>query len=185
MLFRSESASVEPGMATGVGVRSYFLAPGDILRFYSCDGTAQPIDSPLDMPKLELEVRFACKHELVLSGRRNGIARTWRVSQGNWDLEVGPRFEEPDERRYKTGVELANSGKREEAVQEWSLIESQESWWRWWRELHSAALFANAREWSRSDELFDKALALIPEDNHVWKAEAFYLWAQTYETRTD
>lgn len=179
-----DSASVEPGMASGVGIKSYVLAPGDILRFYSCDGKPQPIESPLDMPKLDV-ARFSCKHELVLTGRRNGIARNWRVSQGARNVQVGPRFEGPDERLYKTGVELANRGKREEAVQKWALIESQESWWPWWRELHSAALFANAREWKRSDELFDKALALIPRDNHVWKAEAFYLWAQTYDTRTD
>jgi tetratricopeptide (TPR) repeat protein len=171
-------------MASGVEISSYVLAPGDILRFYSCDGKPQPIESPLDMPKLEV-ARLACKHELVLTGRRNGIARTWRVSQGHWNVEVGPRFEGPDKRLYKTGVELANSGRREEAVHEWSLIESRDSWWPWWLELHSAALFANAQEWKRSDALFDKALALIPPDNHLWKAEAFYLWAGTYDLRAE
>ena len=105
-----ESASVEPGMATGAGIRSYILAPGDILRFYSCDGKPLPIDSPLDMPKIDV-ARVACKHELVLSGMRNGIARTWRVSQANWNVDVGPRFEGPDGHLYKTGVELGAAAK--------------------------------------------------------------------------
>ncbi|HLQ52182.1 MAG TPA: tetratricopeptide repeat protein, partial [Terriglobales bacterium] len=160
------------------------LQVGDILLSWTRDGSKGEVESPFDLPLIEVEQ--APRGAVTIEGLRGTEKRAWVLGPGSWGIHVRPNVPES---LYVEGQKLVAAGKTQDAAQYWrSVVQavqgSQPSWLAPWFLYHTGELLADARQWKEADSLFQEAIERSASESAT-KVLLLRAWAASFEQRAD
>jgi len=136
------------------------LQEGDILESWRQGDTQGTFDSPFDWLKAELEQGSA--HAVVIKGLRGQEPHEWTIPIGEWGVQVRPVLRSDLVRLYNEGRQLAQTGRRQEAVARWRTAvarvdANQPGWLRPWILLRAAETLSGPDTWPQAARFYQKA----------------------------
>src|SRR5712692_2083384 len=164
------------------------LQVGDILLSWTRDGSKGEIESPFDLPLIEVEQ--APRGAVTIEGLRGTEKRVWVLRPGSWGLHVRPNLIEPLLAIYLEAQKLAAAGESQDAT---TLLrsaadksqQSQSSWLGSWFLLHACQILADAQQWQESDAACVAAIQKSVVAGPPVKAQLLRYWADKFQQRAD
>jgi CHAT domain-containing protein/Tfp pilus assembly protein PilF len=163
------------------------LREGDVLLNWTRGDARGQIDSPFDLPDLEIEQ--APKGTVTLQGLRDSQARSWTLGQTSWGVRTRPSLPEGLRPIYRDAEELANAGKPDEAAERCRVAalmahSSHLSGLAPWLLFRSADLLASAKQWKAANDTYRQAIEWTVEAGPV-RAHMLRIWARSFQQRHD
>jgi CHAT domain-containing protein/Tfp pilus assembly protein PilF len=160
---------------------------GDVLLHWSRGDANGDLESPFDLPDIEIEQ--ASRGNVSLEGLRDGVKQTWILGPSGWGLTVRPNLTGTFLTDYLEGQKLARAGKLQDAAERWRAAnktsEDEPSWLSSWFLFHAAQTLANAKQWKEADSIYAKALESCAACKPEIKAELLEALADTFRQRRD
>src|SRR6266852_7034411 len=161
------------------------LQVGDILLSWTRDGSKGEIESPFDLPLIEVEQ--APRGAVTIEGLRGTEKRVWVLGSGSWGLHVQPSL--PESLSVK-GQKLVAAGNIQDAAQYWrsaaqAMQDSQPAWLAPWFLYYAGELLADARQWKEADAAYEDAVEKSERVGPAIKLQLLRAWAARFEQRAD
>jgi len=161
------------------------LQDGDILLSWAASDAKGEIESPFDLPRIEIEQ--APRGTVTLEGLRGTEKRVWVLGPGNWGVHVWPNFPEGS---HAEEQKLIAVGKIQDAAQYWRsgarrMKGSQPAWLAVWFLYHAGELLASARQWKEADAAYEEAVGESARVEPTIRVQLLRAWAASFEQRAD
>ena len=161
------------------------LQVGDVLQSWARGDAQGEIESPFDLPQIEIEQ--APRRTVTLEGLRGTEKRVWALGPGSWGVHVRPNLPES---LYIEEEKLIAAGKTQDAAQYWRSAalqtkESQPAWLAPWFLYHAAELLADARQWKEADTAYENAVEEGEKAGSAIRLQLLRAWAASFELRAN
>jgi len=168
------------------------IREGDILLSWSRGDSKGEIQSPFDLPEIEIEQ--APWGTVKLAGLRETEKQVWSLGQGPWGLTARPNFVGRLLSEYREGEKLAQNGNSNDGVlqaaERWKKLatrysSSQIPWLAAWLYLHAGVALEKAKQRTEADDAFQAAVQHGSGTGPVIESQLLQDWARAYWQRND
>jgi CHAT domain-containing protein/tetratricopeptide (TPR) repeat protein len=160
------SVGLEPGVVieavtNGGEAAKGGLEPGDVVLRWSRGDAEGDVESPSDIPLVEIEQ--APRGAVTLQGLRGSEARSWTLGPGGWGIQARPNLRGSLLSSYLEGQTRSAAGRPEEAIAalQAAVAEARGSDSRWlgpWLLSRVAEEWIKARRGKEADEAYGEAI---------------------------
>jgi CHAT domain-containing protein/tetratricopeptide (TPR) repeat protein len=164
------------------------LKEGDVILSWTRGDVNGRIDSPFDIPLLEIEQ--APLGSITLEGLRGNEKSTWVVGAGGWGVKFRPNFPTSLYALYQQGQNLAKTGKLTEAASEWRTVADQVDrsyppWLHAWLLAHEGDIFAGGHRWKEATAGYEEAITQAALASTEVKEELLRSYADLFRQQRD
>ena len=137
------------------------LQKGDIILGWSRGQENGKIETPFDFDWVDIEQRP--RGELVLTGTRASVKKTWALSNQSWGIKTSPVYQGRLLQVFQHSQALLKAGKKLAAAKYWTTTVAPlpaNSWLPAWSAYYSAKLYQYANDISSADSAYQQAATL-------------------------
>jgi CHAT domain-containing protein/Tfp pilus assembly protein PilF len=157
------------------------LQKGDIILGWSRGQENGKIETPFDFDWVDIEQRP--RGELVLTGTRASVKKTWALSNQSWGIKTSPVYQGRLLQVFQHSQALLKAGEKTAAAKYWTTTSAPlpaTSWLPAWSAYYSAKLYQYANDISSADSAYQQAARLSANLDKPVQARIAKWWGDLY-----